>query len=275
MASASWVAESDTIVETDMGQTSGHTTVTDNGHGSEAPMALPQASPTWLLIVFSAATLPTALSVVMLGPLLVALAHEFQTSVAVAGQLAAATAEALRLAHANVLAIAADDAAKQKSDALLSDGERAIGIGDRALMGKVTAELGALKQELEHEYTLTIVSRVGEPSGVWRRPPGNDDARNHYLIVEAITPDEAVMVGNDYFNDVEPAKWLGIRTIWIERDDPYAPGALPVQDPWAADARISSLAEVPATLARLELLPHANGVAKPPRRKTSALKPRA
>jgi predicted MFS family arabinose efflux permease len=55
-------------------------------------MALRQASPTWLLILLCAAALPTALSVVMLGPLLVALAHEFQTSVAVVGQLAAATA---------------------------------------------------------------------------------------------------------------------------------------------------------------------------------------
>jgi FMN phosphatase YigB (HAD superfamily) len=90
-----------------------------------------------------------------------------------------------------------------------------------------------------------------------------------------IAPDEAVMVGNDYFNDAEPAKWLGMRTIWIERDDPYAPGAPPVHDPWAADARISSLAEVLDTLARLERLPHANGVAKPPRRRTSAPRPRA
>ncbi|HEY7020779.1 MAG TPA: HAD family hydrolase [Ktedonobacterales bacterium] len=90
-----------------------------------------------------------------------------------------------------------------------------------------------------------------------------------------ITPDEAVMVGNDYFNDVEPAKWLGMRTVWIERDDPYAPGAPPVQDPWATDARISSLSEIPEILARLERLPHANGVAKPLRRKSYAPKPRA
>jgi FMN phosphatase YigB (HAD superfamily) len=90
-----------------------------------------------------------------------------------------------------------------------------------------------------------------------------------------IAPDEAVMVGNDYFNDMEPAKWLGMRTIWIERDDPYAPGALPVQDPSAADARITSLAEVPDTLAQLERLPHANGVAKPLRGKVSAHKPDA
>ncbi len=87
-----------------------------------------------------------------------------------------------------------------------------------------------------------------------------------------IMPDQAVMVGNDYFNDVEPAKWLGMRTIWIERDDPYSPGAPPIQDPWAADARISSLTEIPETLARLERLPHANGVAKPPRRKVSSPK---
>jgi FMN phosphatase YigB (HAD superfamily) len=87
-----------------------------------------------------------------------------------------------------------------------------------------------------------------------------------------ITPDEAVMIGNDYFNDIEPAKWLGMRTIWIERDDPYAPGALPVQDPWAADARIRSLSEVPDALARLERLLGANGVAKPTRRKAPAPK---
>jgi putative hydrolase of the HAD superfamily len=88
-----------------------------------------------------------------------------------------------------------------------------------------------------------------------------------------IAPDEAVMIGNDYFNDIEPAKWLGMRAIWIERDDPYAPGALPVQDPWAADARIQSLSEVPDALAQLERLLGANGVAKPLRRKASAPKP--
>jgi HAD superfamily hydrolase (TIGR01549 family) len=87
-----------------------------------------------------------------------------------------------------------------------------------------------------------------------------------------ITPDEAVMVGNDYFNDIEPAKWLGMRTIWIERDDPYAPGAPAIQDPWAADTRVRSLSEVPDALARLERLPGANGVAKPPRRRVPAPK---
>jgi predicted MFS family arabinose efflux permease len=51
-----------------------------------------QVSPTVLLLLLCAAVFLTNLSVLMLGPLLVGLAHEFQTSVAIVGQLAAATA---------------------------------------------------------------------------------------------------------------------------------------------------------------------------------------
>jgi DHA1 family inner membrane transport protein len=55
-------------------------------------MAPRQVSPTVLLILLCVAAVLVNLSVLMLGPLLVALAHEFQTSVALVGQLAAATA---------------------------------------------------------------------------------------------------------------------------------------------------------------------------------------
>src|SRR5215471_16393809 len=55
-------------------------------------MASRQASPTVLLILLCVAVFLVNLAVLMLGPLLVALAHAFQTSVAIVGQLAAATA---------------------------------------------------------------------------------------------------------------------------------------------------------------------------------------
>jgi len=55
-------------------------------------MAKHQLSPNALLIVLSAAVFLTFTVIVMLGPLLVDLAKEFRTSVAVTGQLAAATA---------------------------------------------------------------------------------------------------------------------------------------------------------------------------------------
>jgi predicted MFS family arabinose efflux permease len=50
-------------------------------------MAPRQVSPTALLLLLSAAVFLTLVSVLMLGPLLVALAHEFQTSVAMVGSL--------------------------------------------------------------------------------------------------------------------------------------------------------------------------------------------
>jgi predicted MFS family arabinose efflux permease len=54
-------------------------------------MAPRQASPT-LLLLFSVTIFLASLSVLMLGPLLVSLAQAFQTSVALMGQLTAATA---------------------------------------------------------------------------------------------------------------------------------------------------------------------------------------
>jgi hypothetical protein len=95
----------------------------------------------------------------------------------------------LRAAHAEVLRIATDKAAKEKADVLLADGEREVRAGNRTGIAKVRGELAALRDELTREYRLVIVSRPREPSGVWRRPPGRSGAKNYYLIVEAIAPD--------------------------------------------------------------------------------------
>jgi hypothetical protein len=129
-------------------------------------------------------------------------------------EIAETLPKALRRAHADVLAIAADDAARQKAAALLADGEQAIRSGDRAAAGKATAALGSLRQDLAREYTLTIVSRVGESTGVWRRPPGKSDARNYYLIVEAIAPDGrklALPIRNEENGVTETVSKFGVR----------------------------------------------------------------
>lgn len=94
----------------------------------------------------------------------------------------------IRQAHADVLAVAADPAVKPRADQLLADGERAIRDADRTAMTRITGELRDLRDEVAREYTLTIVSRPGETSGVWRVPPGNRDQRNYYLVVEALSP---------------------------------------------------------------------------------------
>lgn len=81
----------------------------------------------------------------------------------------------------------------------------------------------------------------------------------------AVPAEKATMVGNDYTHDILPAKRLGMRTVWVERADPYSPGTPPIENPWAADARVTQLAQVPAALERVARLAHANGH-KPPRR---------
>jgi Family of unknown function (DUF6384) len=122
--------------------------------------------------------------------------------------------KALRQAHADVLAIAGDEAAKQRAAALLADGERAVHSGDRTAMTETTTQLNALRVELTREYTLTIVSRPGESSGVWRRPPLGNQARNYYLIVEALAPDGrklSIPVRNEETGAVETVAKFGVR----------------------------------------------------------------
>lgn len=98
-----------------------------------------------------------------------------------------------------------------------------------------------------------------------------------FALRQAGVPGEdAVMVGNDYTHDILPAKWLGMRTVWIEREDPYAPGAPPIEDPWAADARVTQLAELPAALSRMARMRHVNGHGKSPKsRSGSSISPNA
>jgi hypothetical protein len=120
----------------------------------------------------------------------------------------------LRQAHADVIAVATDETAKAKAAVLLADGQRLIRTADRAGTAKVIADLAALRDELAREYTLTIVSRPGESSGVWRRPPGNSQARNYYLIVEAIAPDGRKLtlpVRNEETGDIEMVDKFGVR----------------------------------------------------------------
>ena len=112
------------------------------------------------------------------------------------------------------MAVASDDAAKQTAATLLTDGERAIGSRDRAAMSKIGEDLRALRDELAREYTLTIVSRPGESSGVWRRPPQGNQARNYYLVVEPLAPDGRklnIPVRNEETGTVEIVAKFGVR----------------------------------------------------------------
>jgi len=100
---------------------------------------------------------------------------------------------ALEEGHAEVLREARDAAAREKADRVLADGRAALAGRDLAAAQRAIGELEELRADLRREYTLRIVSRPGEPSGVWRVPQRNPNARNYYLVVEAVAPDGRVL----------------------------------------------------------------------------------
>lgn len=101
----------------------------------------------------------------------------------------AAMPQALQAQYQGVLDVTdltdVEDQAKRIADratAALAEGET-----DRAQ--KAIDELGDLRARLERQFELQIVSRPDELSGVWRIPDRNPDARNYYIIVEAVGAD--------------------------------------------------------------------------------------
>jgi hypothetical protein len=80
------------------------------------------------------------------------------------------------------------DVARQAEE-LYTDAMAALGRGDVAAAQNGYALLQQLYDRLVQEYQLRIVSREGVRSGVWRIPRNNPNARNYYVIVEAVTAD--------------------------------------------------------------------------------------
>ncbi len=76
--------------------------------------------------------------------------------------------------------------ALQRAAQLRDAGLAAARAGQRQAAQEARTELSALLDELRLAYAITIVSRSGEMSGLWRIPRVNPDSRNYYLVVEAL-----------------------------------------------------------------------------------------
>ncbi len=100
----------------------------------------------------------------------------------------AALPERLQALHTEVKELAVEPDAVIQADRLFSAGGRALRDGDTAAAEESLAALTTLRSQLEADYDIRVVNRPGERSGIWRIPGANPNARNHYLIVEAIGP---------------------------------------------------------------------------------------
>ena len=79
--------------------------------------------------------------------------------------------------------------AEREAQKLYNDAKAALESGNVAAAQNGYNLLQQLYDQLVQEYQVRIVSREGERSGVWRVPQNNPNARNYYVIVEAVSAD--------------------------------------------------------------------------------------
>jgi hypothetical protein len=104
--------------------------------------------------------------------------------------------------------------AREIATTLRADGDKALAVGDAAKARAAVAKLEDLQNRLDQEYVLRIVARPGATSGVWRIPDANTDARNYYLIVEALDRDAnpvSVSVANEETGETKSVTQWGVR----------------------------------------------------------------
>jgi hypothetical protein len=107
-----------------------------------------------------------------------------------------------------------DPAIISQIDGLERDGQAALARSDADGARASLASLTGLRDQLVTTYSVNVVSGANETSGVWREPANNPNARNYYLIVEAVQPDGnrvSVRVVNEESGKAETVRRWGVR----------------------------------------------------------------
>ncbi len=94
----------------------------------------------------------------------------------------------LAQSHDLIASIAKNPIVVARGDKLYKQGQAQLAARDSKEAEATLLELDRIATTLQQEYTIRVVNRVGENSGVWRVPDNNPTARNFYLIVEGVTP---------------------------------------------------------------------------------------
>jgi hypothetical protein len=126
--------------------------------------------------------------------------------------------ERLEAAYQSVVEVVESDEAGRQAEQLYKSAGTALSNGDegaaQTALQTALQSLHDLRSMLEQAYTLQIVSRPGEKSGVWRVPEANPKARNYYIIVEALAADgrtlEVPVVNEENGRTERVSKW-GLR----------------------------------------------------------------
>jgi len=122
--------------------------------------------------------------------------------------------EALTSLSGRIAGLGPEEPALEEARRLASAGRTAAEDGKVEAARKAVADLRALASELAAVYEVRIVSRPGTPTGVTRIPEVNPNAKNYYLVVEAVGPDGKVVERT--IKSEEDGKEKTV-TIWAQR----------------------------------------------------------
>lgn len=101
-------------------------------------------------------------------------------------RLEAAIPARIETTHSAILAAAKSENVTARANELRAESRRAMSADNLDAAQAVADDLDALRRIVDASYEVRIVSRPNELSGVWRVPDANPNARNYYLIVEAV-----------------------------------------------------------------------------------------
>ncbi|MBT8117448.1 MAG: hypothetical protein KJO66_06415, partial [Gammaproteobacteria bacterium] len=94
--------------------------------------------------------------------------------------------DALQKRYQAIIELSTDEAARLQASQYKTDGGQALQ-DDRFDEARSAIDgMDRLLRQLRLAYTVRVIQRGGEQSGVWRIPDINTQARNYYLIVEAV-----------------------------------------------------------------------------------------
>jgi len=86
--------------------------------------------------------------------------------------------------------------------------------GNRAGAESAIAGLVRIRDTLRQDYTIKVVNRQSESSGIWRMPRINTDATNYYMIVEALDADGKALtlpILNEETGQTQEVRTWGVR----------------------------------------------------------------
>lgn len=113
-----------------------------------------------------------------------------------------------------IVEVSSDKAATESARRLLEDARGAMREDDYEEAFELERAMRSMLLELERSYEVRIIARPNQLSGVWRVPANNPNARNYYLIVEAVSAAgkrESVSIRNEEDGFSKSVQSWGIR----------------------------------------------------------------